>query len=144
MEIKIEHLTEQNINEVYDISNEQFGKESWTISQFKECLNNKNYMSFVATKNNKVTSFLIAQNLIDSINLLLIATKNQFKKLGLASVLINELQKFSQKNNLKIWLEVKESNTPAINLYKKFGFNVLYLRKNYYKDGSSAIVMEKF
>ena len=34
----------------------------------------------------------------------------------------------------KILLEVRESNTPAVSLYEKFGFKVDGVRKNYYKN----------
>ena len=39
-------------------------------------------------------------------------------------------------------LEVKEDNLKAISLYKKHGFKVIHIRKNYYKD-KDALIMEK-
>lgn len=143
MQIKIENINENNINEVYSISCEQFGKESWTLPQFEDCLKNKNYICYVAIKDNKITSFLIAQDLIDSLNLLLIATKKEFKNNGFASILMNELLGTAENKKVKVWLEVKETNIPAIQLYEKLSFTKLYERKNYYKDNSSAIIMEK-
>lgn len=138
---KIQKITEQNIDEVYDISKEQFGSESWTKEQFKECLKDNKYMNLVVYKNNKITSFLIAENLIDSTNILLLATKNEYKNKGFASLLMRKLINSLDKS--KIWLEVKSTNFSAINFYKKFGFEFLYERKKYYKDGTSAVVLEK-
>jgi ribosomal-protein-alanine N-acetyltransferase len=40
-------------------------------------------------------------------------------------------------------LEVRVSNSPAQNLYKKLGFFELQRRKAYYPDGEDAIVMAK-
>lgn len=41
-------------------------------------------------------------------------------------------------------LEVRETNLAAINLYKKFGFIQIDLRKNYYKDPvENALLMKK-
>lgn len=144
MQEKIEKLTKENFNEVLNISEEQFDKDSWTNSQFEDCLKNENYITYVFYKNNKVACFLIAQNLIDSINLLLIGTKNEFKRMGLASILIEKLIQKAKSNNIKTWLEVRKDNLPAINLYKKLGFKEIFERKNYYKDGSSAIIYEKY
>ncbi len=39
-------------------------------------------------------------------------------------------------------LEVNEKNTPAILLYKKYGFEQISVRKNYYND-DDAIIMNK-
>ena len=44
----------------------------------------------------------------------------------------------------QIFLEVRESNDAAINLYNKFGFNELGIRANYYKRDKGredAIIM---
>lgn len=144
MQIKIKELNKNNINKVHNISLEQFGDESWDFSQFQDCLSNKTYVSFVALNGNEAIAFIIAQNLIDSVNLLLIGTKENYKKMGIASLLIERLIKYSEEKKLKIWLEVKKDNVPAINLYNKFGFKSLYERKDYYKDGSSALILERY
>ena len=47
-----------------------------------------------------------------------------------------------QKRAQNITLEVRISNTPARNLYKKFGFNEIALRKYYYGD-EDGILMKK-
>jgi ribosomal-protein-alanine N-acetyltransferase len=43
-----------------------------------------------------------------------------------------------------IFLEVRESNSPAIGLYKKFGFVKISIRKNFYSfPDENAVVMQK-
>jgi ribosomal-protein-alanine N-acetyltransferase len=39
------------------------------------------------------------------------------------------------------YLEVRESNLPAIQLYKKLGFEIARTNRNYYADGEDAFVM---
>jgi ribosomal-protein-alanine N-acetyltransferase len=40
------------------------------------------------------------------------------------------------------YLEVRKSNIPAINLYKRFGFEIISIRKEYYSDNKEdALVM---
>lgn len=43
----------------------------------------------------------------------------------------------------KAFLEVRESNVPAKNLYQSLGYGKISVRKNYYSDGENAIVMAK-
>ena len=42
-----------------------------------------------------------------------------------------------------LFLEVRESNMPAINLYQKYGFTQVGKRPKYYRDGETALVMKK-
>lgn len=139
-EVKIQKLTVRELDDVFDISLEQFGSNSWTLPQFESCINDKNYISYILKFSDNIVSFLIAQKLPDSVNLLLIATKSQYKNKGFATMLVKKL--FSVCDE-KIWLEVRKDN-PAVEFYEKLGFKLLYERKNYYKDGSSALVLEKY
>ncbi len=43
----------------------------------------------------------------------------------------------------KLFLEVRESNLPAVKLYEKVGFTFLSVRKKYYSDGENARVFIK-
>lgn len=139
--MQIKKINENNIDELHSLSQTELGKDSWSLNQFQDCLNNKNYITYLLYSNKTLISFLVAHNLVDSINVLLIATHKNFKNRGFASKLLNLLIK--ENKNLKIWLEVKENNLPAINLYKKLGFKQVHKRENYYKDGYSAIIFEK-
>jgi ribosomal-protein-alanine N-acetyltransferase len=40
-------------------------------------------------------------------------------------------------------LEVRENNKRAIQLYEKFGFKIILKRYRYYKNGETALVMQK-
>ena len=75
---------------------------------------------------------------MDSVDLLDIATKNKNKRQGYAKALLKHIINIFDK---PIFLEVKSKNQPAINLYTSVGFEVVNTRKNYYKDGDSALCM---
>lgn len=78
----------------------------------------------------------------DSATICNIATFQEYRNKGVATSLIKEMFKYLIKENVMfITLEVRKSNVPAINLYKKFGFNVVSVKPNYYKDGEDALYM---
>ena len=132
-------ICQKNINEIYNISCEQFKEETWNQNQLAESFKSTS-TKFLALKiKNEIISFLVYQDLIDSINILLIATKEKYKNHGYAKKLINFLKKVE---NRKIWLEVKETNYVAISFYTKCGFQPIYTRKKYYKNGENAIIFE--
>jgi len=72
-----------------------------------------------------------------------IGVKKEYQRKGIATQLMQKLIEFAKEKNIsKIFLEVKASNLPAYNFYKKLGFKETYKRKNYYGD-EEAIVMAK-
>lgn len=70
-----------------------------------------------------------------------IATLPTYQRQGVAKSILSNL--FSAFPTKDFFLEVKEQNTPALNLYKNSGFIILEIRKNYYPDGSTAILMTR-
>lgn len=63
---------------------------------------------------------------------------------GVATALLNEvLSRFKAKGAKSAKLEVRVSNLPAINLYKKLGFRIIGTVEKYYPDGENAHVMVK-
>lgn len=58
--------------------------------------------------------------------------------------MLEELLKISKERQLKdITLEVNINNIPAINLYKKYGFEKVGVRKKYYNNLEDALIMTK-
>ena len=54
------------------------------------------------------------------------------------------LIKDCEKLNInKLFLEVSQNNVPAKNFYNGFDFLTVGVRRNYYKDGSDALLKEK-
>ena len=54
--------------------------------------------------------------------------------------IINLLRDQSEK---KLFLEVSNTNTAAEKFYSSFDFSTVGIRRNYYKDGSDALLKEK-
>lgn len=138
--MEIKNVEFCNLDEIFEISNCYF---DWSKKQLEESLKNGNIF-LAAEQGNEIVAFLLAEDLIDSFNLLLIATKNEFKNKNIATKLMQKLEEIAKNKKIeKIWLEVRENNIPAINLYKKNDFKNIYLRRNYYKKGENALIFEK-
>lgn len=133
-------LTINDLDLIYELFIEQFKEESWTKEQIISSLmsnSTKFYGIFINNKLVCVASVLIT---IDDINLLDIATKEEYKRQGLATNLLQYL--ITLKSDQQTFsLEVKSKNINAINLYKNLGFTTLNIRKKYYKDGDDALCM---
>ena len=104
---------------------------------------NPNSKYIVAKLGKEIIGFAGIKIILDEADIMNIVTKKAFRNNGLGSLLLKNLINISKNSNVKsINLEVKEDNLSAIHLYKKFGFQILGTRKNYYKN-KNAIIMKK-
>ena len=73
-----------------------------------------------------------------------IAVAKRWRRKGIGTRLIRELEKrFKEKNMRASRLEVRVSNRPAIRLYEKLGYKIIDRIENYYPDGEDAYLMFK-
>ena len=93
----------------------------------------------------KILGFYIASHVIDEVEIFTIAVDKDYQNKGIGSKLLDHLIDRSKVNDIKkIWLEVSTKNQAGISLYKKYGFKIMGLRKNYYqKLGEDAYNMLK-
>ena len=114
----------------------------WNFEIFKEELANNNSMYLVLRYENEIVSFGGVKIILDEADIMNIVTKKDKRNQGFAKFLLNELITIAEEQNCKtITLEVDENNLPAIKLYKDFEFKEVGKRKNYYKNGNTAILM---
>lgn len=116
--------------------------DCWTQSQYLSYFNSGRSFGIKAVKDNNIIGFIILSVGLDDADVELLYVEKEFRNLGIASELILTALD-SLKDKEKIFLEVRESNIPAINLYKKFGFEEISTRKKYYSDGEDAIVLSR-
>ena len=81
----------------------------------------------------------IIQDGIDESHIMNIFVDKSHRNKGIGKILLKKLINIAK--NDKILLEVEESNTTAIKLYKAFGFKEISRRNKYFKE-KTAIIME--
>ncbi len=117
--------------------------KKWSESFFCNFFKKKD--SFFLFEKNLPEGYLVARKISDEYEIISLATDINFRRKGIASYLIKRLIRKAKKNKIKkIILEVQHNNSPAIEMYKKFDFFSIGIRKNYYKTSSgyhNALVM---
>ena len=84
------------------------------------------------------------QTIIDEAQVSYFSIRQKFRRKGYGSELMTYLIKECEKLNIdKLLLEVSETNSIAEIFYCKFNFITVGRRKNYYKDGTDAVLKEK-
>ena len=91
----------------------------------------------------KVIGYLEYSLIYDRIEIDNFSVLEEYRKQGIGTKLMSYLVSLAiSLRVVNITLEVRVSNDIAINLYKKFGFREVALRKYYYGD-EDGILMEK-
>ncbi|NQZ94196.1 MAG: ribosomal protein S18-alanine N-acetyltransferase [Moritella sp.] len=103
------------------------------------------YFNFVLIKDEQILGYYFANQVAGEASLLNIAVAPEHQGKGYGKLLINHLIKECQQQELfQLWLEVRESNHGAYQLYLNTGFNEVDRRINYYpaaKGREDAIMM---
>lgn len=124
-------LERENASFAYTL-HQQAHFNPWNFDTFSDCLDGQ-YFAWQITNESECLGFYIGLQVLDEITLMDIVVSPQYRQQGIATKLMNHfLSQSQQRQGQKVWLEVRESNAPAIHLYQKHGFELIETRKNYY------------
>ena len=100
-------------------------------------------MCYTALSDGKVIAYIIGRVIPPEGEIYRIATKKEYRRRGIAYRLLDYAAKTERGHGLEcLFLEVRESNVPARNLYHSYGFKEMGIRKNYYREPTeNAVVM---
>ena len=145
--IKYRLASKEDFDEVQKIENECFKEPYSTEDLHYEFEKNPVNKIIVAEDEGKVIGFIDFLITFNSSTIMQVAVTNEYRGKGIATHLMSEMENSFPKNidDLveTITLEVRESNVAAKNLYLKNGYEIVVIKKNYYKDGENAIYMLK-
>lgn len=116
----------------------------WSETMIRD-LDSRGACHHVLEVDGQVVGYFFAQNIVGEVTLLNIAVDPSQQGKGYGKALTEHfLDMCEQADAESAWLEVRESNVNAFNLYEKVGFNEVDRRRNYYptKQGQEdAIIM---
>jgi ribosomal-protein-alanine N-acetyltransferase len=134
--LTIKKARTNDIDSVFKIESEQF-PYPWKKSLLHAELSNS-ISSFYLTRlpeSDEVIGYIIFWLLGDTLEIHKIAVKEEFKRKGVGSMMINFTQKIALDRDIKkMFLEVRESNKTAAHFYDQLGFKKMTCRKNYYQN----------
>ena len=112
---------------------EQAYAHPWTRGNFQDAMVAGNEIQLLVNAQHQLLGYFVAMQVLDEVHLLNITVNPAHQRQGWARVLLDALALWArQKNAQWIWLEVRESNARAREVYVKHGFTEVGLRKNYY------------
>ena len=118
------------VNELLKDFNYELNKESF----------DNDFLKTLVYEDGFIKGVLVYQYIYNRAEIDYIIVDNNYRKLGIATKLLKHLEDSYKLDN--ITLEVRESNSSAINFYLKNGFKEVTRRKNYYKEEDGILMIK--
>jgi ribosomal-protein-alanine N-acetyltransferase len=91
----------------------------------------------------RLVGYCLFWHVVDELHLLNVAVAPEARRRGIGLALMNDLFAYAAEHDaVRILLEVRATNAPAIAMYEKLQFTRFNVRERYYADGEDAIEME--
>ena len=147
--IRVVPATKSDIPKIFEIEQEAFSPP-WTEESLLDELQRDDSCFVVAVDDTGepspcVLGFAIFRQVGDDGELLQIAVDKSARQSGVGDLLMATVLDYAAKESFSsVFLEVRSSNTAAVNLYKKHGFTTVRIRKNYYDSPvEDALIMTR-
>lgn len=142
---KIISLSLLDLAQIVEIE-ERVYLQPWSKGNFIDSFSSGHIFFGLKDQQQKLFAYFVLMPVIDELHLLTFAVAREKQKLGYARILLDAMCEYAKDNQFEsIMLEVRVSNLRAIEIYKKFGFQEIGYRKNYYpafeQTREDAIVM---
>lgn len=135
----------QDLASVLAIENQSF-PNPWHESTFRGEIQHRPIsfpLAVVHSTLNKVIGYIIFWQIGEDVQINNIAIHPDFRRLGIGETVLRQVIELVRWRRARlVTLEVRPSNTAALNLYRKLGFKMMGIRKGYYTNPpEDAIVL---
>lgn len=137
--MEITNMTLEDFYEIEPNFNKDFD-DLWEPRNLKSELSNLNSKYIVAKENGEIVGFAGIWFSVDDAHITNIVVHKALRHLGIGSKLLEKLIELGKAKS-SLTLEVNVKNENAQNLYLKYGFVNLGIRKKYYNNTDDAYIM---
>ncbi len=140
--MKLRKATLKDLDPIYEMEKRIFN-DPWAKDSIREELKKTDHsLNLVSEMDDKIIGYFFAHLVAGEAHILNLAINVAYQHQGLGKQFLKKiLENYLQYAD--VFLEVKRSNFPAINLYLHFGFEEINIREGYYADGEDAVIMVK-
>ena len=134
----------EDILTIAEMEKECFPGEPWSYKQLVSSFSEETFRGVLSEDGGKIVGYGGITVAADSADIANVAVTGYYRNSGIGSAILERLLSLAKERGaVKCFLEVRVSNSAAISLYLKHGFNGLYARTRYYADGEDCLVMVK-
>ena len=117
----------------------------WSLRAFTETVEKENFRYFVAEEAGEILGYCGFLFVLDEAEIPNVCVKESARCRGVGKQMMTVLMEEAKKLGMAmLYLEVRESNSPARALYQRLGFEENGIRKNFYEHPvENAVLMSK-
>ena len=140
--ISIKQINEKDIDLCYELDSKTISL--WSKKQWSDEFKKEGIKVFGLLISNLIVGICVLHIVLDEAQINFFVVEQKYRKKGFGSYLMSYLIKKCEKLSInKLFLEVSNTNSTAEKFYSRFDFSTVGIRKNYYSDGSDALLKEK-
>lgn len=142
--IDIRLMRENDLEEVMPIERQLFSSP-WSEESYKNALKNSGTIFLVVEDEDEIIGYAGSYYSVGQADVATIGVVKDRQREGIAQQLLEALlDELRNKMTDTVFLEVRESNWAAIKLYRKFDFELVGIRSDYYDNPKeNAIIMKR-
>lgn len=116
------------------IEKECFGREAWTVANLVGEYKNEFSHFFADTEDDAIVGYACVRIMYEEAQICNIAVLPQYRRRKIATSLLETVADFAIVQGCeRCELEVNTANIPAVELYKKCGYDIVGTRPNFYR-----------
>lgn len=141
-EVLIRKMIHVDLEQVIEIDQISFSLP-WPKRSFQYELD-ENFTSrcWVADVDGRIAAMMVGWMIIDELHVATIATHPDYRGQGIGKkVLVHALLAARKEGVIRAFLEVRQTNEAALNMYRSLGFVEDGRRKEYYKDNNEDAIL---
>jgi [ribosomal protein S18]-alanine N-acetyltransferase len=138
----IRKMTLEDVPAVIELDQKSFSLP-WPERSFRfELTDNPASRCWVTELDGRIVCMLVAWLMVDEVHIATLATDPDFRRQGIArSLLSHVLRRLIEEGARSSFLEVRESNLAAREMYGKFGYQQTGRRRRYYRDNDEDAIL---
>jgi ribosomal-protein-alanine N-acetyltransferase len=119
-------------------------QRGWGEDEFHRLLIDRAVVAHRAVIGRTMVGFILSRMAAGEVEILSVAIAPAWRGRGFARPLLDlHLRRLAGLGVRAVFLEVDEHNEPACRLYRNAGFSEVGVRKGYYQEGASALVLRR-
>ncbi|MFW6111245.1 MAG: ribosomal protein S18-alanine N-acetyltransferase [Thermoproteota archaeon] len=143
----VEEASIREVDKLYRIEQECFPEGALTKDHLAFLIADGDYPSLVYKRKEEIVAFIIGRIIPDTQpikgHILTLDVSPTYHGQGIGTLLLQRMEEELRNKGVKLCsLEVREDNTPALNLYQKAGYHSHSILPNYYGDEDGVLLQK--
>lgn len=131
--MEIRESTETDVPQLRLLEERCFA-DPWSSKSLRDTLREEHCFFLSAVENGRICGYLNTTYVLDELDIHRVCVLPEYRRMGIGTALLDYMMAFCRQHGFtEVFLEVRKSNLQAQRLYRRFGFEVVGERADFYQ-----------